>query len=119
MKNTIITLKQVISFAHLLCLIIIGFGFFYYALVTYMAFTHTSLPAIVTEIKGDVNIWVTAAIMFVIGSTAGSQRKDATIANLNDNVKQALASTPPVQATTPLLQVNAITPAVTETEIKL
>jgi hypothetical protein len=89
LKNN--NMKNLLSFAHFFCLLIVSFGFTYYAWVSYMAFNHAAIPAIVTEIKGDVNIWVTGAVMYIIGSTAGSKAKDKVIA---DSQAALSASTP-------------------------
>lgn len=85
--------KNTLTFAQIVSLLIILFGITYHAWVTYMSFHNSVINSMILEIKGDVNIWMTSAIAYAIGTTVGSQKKDETI-------KQALASTPPITTQT-------------------
>lgn len=87
--------ESLLTFAQFICLLIIFFGLGYYAYVTVMSFTHAVIPPIIMDIKGNVNIWMTSALSFGIGTTVSSQNKDKTIADLNANIKDAIAATPP------------------------
>ena len=92
-----------ITFANVFALFIILFVFGYISFITYMSFFH-SVPAFVADTKGQVMLWAGMAIAYVIGNTAGSQKKDAANADTTANLIDALKNSAPVIPAAPVMQ---------------